>query len=153
MSALELKIPPVIVLVITAALIWAAGRNWPQFKVAWPGLSAVAWGFTLASFAAWVLGVIALRRAGTTVNPMKPESASLLVASGIYRVTRNPIYLGMLLLLAGWAALVGNFLGFVMLPLFVLYMNRFQIEPEERALARAFGEPFVAYLSSVRRWI
>ena len=99
------------------------------------------------------MGFASFRRAKTTVNPMKPDSASSLVVSGIYDLTRNPMYLGFLVILVGWAFFLSNALGFIFLPLFVLYMNRFQIEPEERALASVFGEAFASYRSRVRRWL
>lgn len=100
-----------------------------------------------------LLGVASFRRARTTVNPLKPEKASALVMSGIYRYTRNPMYLGLLLALLGWAFFLSNALAFLSLPAFILYMNRFQIAPEERVLAARFGQEFAAYLSKVRRWL
>jgi len=90
---------------------------------------------------------------GTTVNPMKPESSSALVRSGIYAWSRNPMYVGFLLILIAWAILLSNATAFVFLPGFLLYMNRFQIEPEERALFSTFGQHFTAYAARVRRWI
>jgi len=84
---------------------------------------------------------------------MTPQSASALVVSGIYRFTRNPMYVGFLFVLLGWAVWLSNGLSFLFLPAFVLYMNRFQIQPEERALHARFGQEFVAYTSRVRRWL
>jgi protein-S-isoprenylcysteine O-methyltransferase Ste14 len=105
------------------------------------GTVLIAWG--LASF----------RRAGTTFNPLKPEATSSLVVSGVYAFTRNPMYLGFLFVLVGWAVFLSNALAFLLLLLFVLYMNRFQIQPEERVLTARFGQEFLAYKSRVRRWI
>ena len=99
------------------------------------------------------LGILEFKRAKTTVNPTKPGLSSSLVRSGIYRHTRNPMYLGFLLILVGWATWTANLLAFVVLPVFVLYMNRFQIKPEERALTSIFGDEFKAYCSETRRWI
>lgn len=153
MPALELKIPPVIVGFVAAALSWAAAKGLPQFDIAGPGLRWVAAGCAGAGVIVSVFGIAAFRRARTTVNPMKPDSASALVATGIYRVSRNPMYLGFLLILIAWAAFLGNALSFLFPAVFVLYMNRFQIEPEEKALAAAFGDRYVAYKAAVRRWI
>ena len=89
----------------------------------------------------------------TTVNPLRPEKASSLVTSGIFRLTRNPMYLGLALIVAAAAAWYGNLLGGFVVPMFVLYINRFQIVPEERALAAKFGTAFDAYRSRTRRWI
>lgn len=98
-------------------------------------------------------GVVALRRHKTTVNPFTPDQSSSLVATGIYRFSRNPMYLGFLLALAGWAAYLANWGSALLLPAFVAYMNRFQIQPEERALTQRFGPQFLAYAKSVRRWL
>ena len=98
-------------------------------------------------------GIVSFVRARTTVNPMKPESSSTLIVSGIYGLTRNPMYLGLLLILIGWAVFISNILAFVVLPAFVIYINRFQIDPEERALASRFRDDFVQYASRVRRWL
>jgi protein-S-isoprenylcysteine O-methyltransferase Ste14 len=75
------------------------------------------------------------------------------VTSGIYGFTRNPMYLGMLFVLIGWALYLGNALALLLLPVFIFYMNRFQIEPEERVLTTLFGPEFLEYASRVRRWI
>jgi protein-S-isoprenylcysteine O-methyltransferase Ste14 len=93
------------------------------------------------------------RREKTTVNPLKPEAASALVVRGIYRWTRNPMYLAMLLVLVAWACIVSNWAALAMLPLFVACLNRFQIAPEERALHARFGVEFDNYRKNVRRWL
>lgn len=153
MRALELKIPPVALVMITAALMWLVSRVGPAFGFLLPARRALALGLVVAGAFISVLGVVSFRRAGTTVNPIKPETAGSLVVSGIYRRTRNPMYLGFLLGLAGWAVFLSNALAFIFLPVFVLYLNRFQIRPEERALASMFGKDFAAYQSKVRRWL
>ena len=84
---------------------------------------------------------------------MKPELSSSLVQSGIYTLTRNPMYLGFFLVLVAWAVYLSNALAFLILPVFIAYMNRFQIEPEERALKTLFGDAFTEYATRVRRWI
>ena len=84
---------------------------------------------------------------------MKPDSTSSLVVSGIYGYTRNPMYLGFLLVLLAWAIFLSNFVALALLPAFVVYMNHFQIGPEERALGSLFAQEYQAYLARVRRWI
>jgi protein-S-isoprenylcysteine O-methyltransferase Ste14 len=153
MRALELKIPPVALVIITAALMWLVSRMGPAFGLLLPARRALALGLVVAGAVISALGVVSFRRAGTTVNPIKPETAGSLVVSGIYRRTRNPMYLGFLLGLAGWAVFLSNALAFIFLPVFVLYLNRFQIRPEERALSSVFGKDFAAYQSKVRRWL
>jgi protein-S-isoprenylcysteine O-methyltransferase Ste14 len=92
-------------------------------------------------------------RARTTINPLKPGNASALVAGGIYRFTRNPMNLGLATLLLAWTIYLGNIAALAGVLLFILYMNRFQIAPEERALQARFGAEFDAYCARVRRWI
>jgi protein-S-isoprenylcysteine O-methyltransferase Ste14 len=109
----------------------------------------------LASVGAYVAisGVVSFRRARTTVNPLTPDEATSLVTSGIYQRTRNPMYAGLLLLLVGWGLLLSNLFSLALSAGFVLYMNRFQIQREERALESAFGSGFLIYKSRVRRWM
>ena len=84
---------------------------------------------------------------------MQPAKTTSLVAGGVYRFTRNPMYLGLLLVLAGWAVFLSNALAFALLPAFIAYIGRFQIAPEERALAAKFGTEYEAYRTEVRRWL
>ena len=87
------------------------------------------------------------------MNPLKPDTSSSLVGSGVYKLTRNPMYLGFLMLLLAWAIYLSNAFALLFVPMFLVYMNRFQIEPEERALTSRFGQEFVAYTRRVRRWL
>ena len=152
MKILELKIPPLPLAVVFGALMWAIDR-WllphSDRSGVRTGISVVIFGIAVAILAAAIIG---FRRARTTVDPMHPEAASAIVTSGIYRFTRNPMYLAFLLALVAWAVFLGNVVA-ALLPLcFVLYMNRFQIAPEEQALRARFGAPYEAYLRTVRRW-
>jgi protein-S-isoprenylcysteine O-methyltransferase Ste14 len=110
------------------------------------GLGAAGLVLDAAALAAFV-------RARTTVNPLRPEKSSALVRSGAYRLSRNPMYLGLALLLAGWAIWLANALALALLPAFVAWLDRFQIRPEERALAARFGAEYEAYRARVRRWL
>ena len=153
LSGLELKIPPVIVVAISGWLMWVFALLLPGFGRVLPGRLAVAGLLVAAGVAVALAGVVAFRRSRTTVNPLRPETASSLVSSGIYRYTRNPMYLGMALVLLGWGVWLSNPASLIGLFAFVAYMNRFQIGPEERALAALFGEAFADYQARVRRWI
>ena len=153
MNALKLKIPPPVVALTVAALMWLIARAAPTLGFALPARRVLAACFALAGVSTAIAGVAAFRRVGTTVNPLRPEKASSLVVSGVYGVTRNPIYLGLLLVLIAWALLLSNILGLLLLPVFILYMNRFQIGPEEAALTSVFGPDFTTYKSRVRRWL
>ena len=97
--------------------------------------------------------VLEFRKAQTTINPVNPESSSTLVDTGIFSKTRNPMYLGVLLILSGWAVYLANPLTAAGLLVFVLYITRFQIMPEERALTGIFAREFEDYCNRVGRWI
>ena len=154
---LEHRIPPPLIDLGYALLMWGLSVGVPAAQL-WPRAGSLAvWGVAvgLALLGAGIAlaGVLAFRRARTTVNPLAPQRASQLVVVGIYRRTRNPMYLGMLLVLAGWGVCLGNALAFLALPLFVLTLNRLQIKPEERALRERFGEAYLSYMQRVRRWV
>lgn len=150
---LELKIPPLVLGLFTAALMWLVARAMPGLGFRIPAHFPLSVMVAAAGAVIIAMGIVSFRQAGTTVNPMKPESSSSLVRTGMYAFTRNPMYLGFLLVLLAWAIYLSNALAFLFLPAFVFYMNRFQIEPEERALASLFGQEFVVYRSCVRRWL
>ena len=152
-NGLELKIPPVALGFLVAALMWSVGRATPNFDVTVPSTSIYALALALLGVAICVSGVVSFRLAGTTVNPMSPGSSSSLVVTGVYRYTRNPMYLGILLILCAWAVYLSNLAALAFLPAFVFYMNRYQIEPEERALASLFANEFSKYQAEVRRWV
>ena len=153
MHALELKIPPAIMVLILAAAAWGAAWFTPALGFYWPGASLLATGLVVAGLLVCLLGVAAFRAAQTTINPFEPAKASRLVIAGIYRWTRNPMYLGMLLVLLAWAVVLAHPLAFAPAVAFVPLMNRLQIVPEERILAGIFGAEFIAYQTCVRRWI
>ena len=151
-NELELKVPPVALFCVFGILMWLVSGD-SVFTMALPWRSALTLIFLITGFAIALAGVLAFRRAKTTVNPLTPEATTTIVTSGIYRFTRNPMYLGFLFVLAGWAIYLSNLLALVPLPLFVWYMNRFQILPEERALSTKFPQAFTEYSRSVRRWL
>ncbi len=149
----RLKMPPLLLVLTMGLGMKYVASLAPSCRVSLPGRYPVAWLAATAGAVICTLGVMQLWRTRTTVNPMKPESASSLVVTGIYGVTRNPMYLGLLLSLFGWAYFLSNGLAFIFLPVFVWYMNRFQIQPEETALSAKFGKDFATYCSRVRRWL
>lgn len=152
MKFLELKIPPLLLMLLFAAIMWSIAQITPAFmfldsiKVVLLMVAVVtAVGLTLA-------GALEFRRAQTTVNPTAPESTSSLVTSGIYQFTRNPMYVGFFIALIGWGCFLGNVYALVFSLLFVPYMNKFQILPEEKMLFQLFGQQYKDYCDSVRRW-
>jgi protein-S-isoprenylcysteine O-methyltransferase Ste14 len=100
-----------------------------------------------------VAAYVRFRQAGTTVSPLDPSNASHLVTDGVFRVSRNPMYLGLVLLLIGWAVWLGSVSPLVVPPLFVVVISLVQIIPEEQALGQRFGEQYLSYRRSVARWI
>jgi len=153
MKSLELKIPPVALVIVFAVAMWLASVAAPIFRFPLSSRRILALVLAVGGIGVILSGVVAFRRAKTTVNPLKPETATALVDSGVYRFTRNPMYLGFLLVLLGWAMFLSNILSALMLVGFVSYMNRFQIIPEEKALSARFGSAFTAYSKRVRRWL
>ena len=153
MHALKLKVPPPIVALLVAVAMWAVALMAGDIEMSAPGRIAAALAFAITGAGIAISGVLAFRRARTTINPLKPEAASSLVTSGVYRLTRNPMYLGLCLALVAWALFLFSPLAFLGPLLFILYINRFQIAPEETALAAGFEEEFANYKLKVRRWI
>ena len=153
MLSLELRIPPPIVALVFAGAMWAVASLPPRFQPPVLLRNSLAGVLTALGVATMLAGVQAFRRARTTVNPLRPETSSALVSGGIYSVTRNPMYLGMLLLLLAWAVHLSALWPTIGPVLFVLFITRFQILPEERALLALFGETFAEYKRKVRRWL
>lgn len=153
MRALEHRIPPPVVAALIAAAMWGIASLPPALPLAPALRQLLAAALAMVGVTFDLLGLLAFRRSRTSINPMKPGKASALVTGGVYQVTRNPMYVGLALLLAAWAVhltMLWPFLGPV---LFVLYMNRFQIGPEERVMRDKFGEQYAAYAARVRRWL
>lgn len=153
MPALELRVPPPIAALLIALAMWASVRLLPALHLT-GHLHFVIAG-VCAAFGVMValLGVRAFHQAKTTVNPATPEKASSLVTAGVYGYTRNPMYLGLTAVLAGWAVWLSvpwTFLGPVAL---ILYLTRFQVVPEERVMSSKFGRDYDEYRKRVRRWL
>ncbi len=152
-SGLNHLIPPPLIGLITLLLIGLMAHFGPETPCRHPLLTALALLLALFGLSIDLVSLGLFRKARTTVNPLEPEKASQLVTGGLYKISRNPMYLGMLLIILGWAAYQGVFIGLIPVIAFVLYITRFQIIPEERALIRRFGDEYRAYMHRVRRWI
>jgi protein-S-isoprenylcysteine O-methyltransferase Ste14 len=153
MHALELKVPPPVVALLIAAVMWGISLVTPSADVPAPIRLVAAIAIALAGLATAVSGAVAFRRAKTTTSPLKPESASSLVISGVYRFTRNPMYVGVALVLLAWAVFLSSIWTLLGALAFILYITRFQIIPEERVLTGIFGAAYSAYQAKVRRWL
>jgi protein-S-isoprenylcysteine O-methyltransferase Ste14 len=149
---LELKLPPVVVFLLVLITQYASAKCL-FFSIELP-LSFAVFGvsFVLSGYFG-LAGVYEFYKLKTTVNPHHPERAKRIVESGVFKLTRNPMYVGLLLLVIGYGYWLNNGLSLTLIVVFVLYMNRFQIVVEERTLERLFGEAYSQYKQRVRRWI
>ncbi len=153
MQALENKIPPPLIAALFGLAMW--GISLLSLSVELNITLRVTLLATILASALFfcIAGVVSFKQAATTVNPLKPDTASSLVNSGIYSISRNPMYLGFALMLTAWAVYLSSPWTLLVVPGFILYMNRFQILPEERALGKIFGSEFTRYQAKVRRWL
>ena len=148
---LNTKIPPPIVAILFAVMIFYFSDSFAYVDL--PFKLYISLFFVLLGFFITFSSARNFKKKETTVNPIKPEEASQLVTDGFFKITRNPMYLGMLLFLLGLSIYNGLIVGLVFLPLFVGYITFFQIIPEESAMIEIFGEDYKAYMKKVRRWI
>jgi protein-S-isoprenylcysteine O-methyltransferase Ste14 len=153
MKILENKIPPPATMLVIAATMWGAAKIQPPMAIE----SRLRIGLMLALGVVFLVfgigGVIAFRVARTTINPVQIDRASRVVTGGIYRLSRNPMYVGLTALLAGWAVFLAVPVTGIGPIVFVLFTHHFQILPEERVMAAKFGRDYLDYKQRVRRWI
>lgn len=156
MKNLELKCPPPIVMMICVIISLIASQKNLEFiqlqisifdNLVWPLI------FLIAGIAVALAGVKEFKQYHTTLNPLHPEKTSSLVTSGVYQLTRNPMYLGLLIVLLGWGDLLDSFLAYSGALIFFLYISIFQIKPEEEMMKAKFDQEFSQYCSQVRRWL
>ena len=148
---LNTKIPPPIIAILFAVMIFYFSDSFAYVDL--PFKIYISLFFVLLGFFITFSSARNFKKKETTVNPIKPEEASQLVTDGFFKITRNPMYLGMLLFLLGLSIYNGLIVGLVLLPLFVGYITFLQIIPEENAMIKIFGEDYKAYMKKVRRWI
>jgi protein-S-isoprenylcysteine O-methyltransferase Ste14 len=153
MNSLELRIPPAALVAAAALIMWLTSWALPSLRLVVPGHALAAGAIAVLGVLIVALGLVEFRRVRTTVNPLRPAAASSLVTNGIYARTRNPMYLGFAVILLAWAVYLSHPVALVVLPVFIAYMTRFQIIPEERALEGVFGAGFDLYRQRVRRWL
>ena len=153
MNALELKVPPPVAALGVALAMWGAARLVTPLEIGLYARVAGTAAIAVVGGAFSLTAIAAFRKAKTTVNPMKPEAASALVTGGVYRITRNPMYVGLTCVLLAWAVFLAVPWALLGPVAFMAYVTRFQIVPEERALASAFGTDYRDYTASVRRWL
>ena len=152
-TPLDLKIPPAVVGLVVASLQWVVTVSVPFLYIDVPMRSFFAAFLGILGMCIGIYGVIAFRLASTTVNPHAPQKTSSLVCTGLYARTRNPMYLGIALVLLGWAVYLSNGGAFALVPAFIAYLNTFQIKPEETHLRTLFPNEFNSYCERTRRWM
>ncbi len=153
MSKLSLKVPPVAQGLIALILIWLFNRYLPILRINLPFKGAIALIIIAIGIGVGVAGIAVFIKLRTTVDPRYPDRARKLVAIGIYRYSRNPMYLAILLGLMGASVYLGALSSLLVIYVFVTYINRYQIAPEERSLEQKFGDSYQQYAQQVRRWI
>jgi protein-S-isoprenylcysteine O-methyltransferase Ste14 len=149
----KLKVPPLVYMLVTAAVMWLLDKYCPVFEFASYFTQRLGVAIIICGIVIDGVSLLAFFRRKTSVNPFKPELATSLLTSGLYQWTRNPMYLGLLLLLLGWACVLGSVMPYLLIPLFVLILTQQQIIPEEIELERKFGQTYLDYQLSVRRWL
>jgi protein-S-isoprenylcysteine O-methyltransferase Ste14 len=150
---MKTRIPPPVMALLAGVAMAALHRYWPLAQCLQGAQRSVGNVLALAGAATTLLAMGRFRAAGTTINPLDPAKATALVESGLFRYTRNPMYVGLALVLAGWAARLGSATPWLVLPGFVAAITWLQILPEEQALRALFGEAYAAYCRRVPRWL
>jgi len=153
MPNLENRIPPPIIFVVVAITMWLTASSSSAIDIDPTLRLAVVIVLIVFGVAMAFLGLKAFGKAKTTVNPVNIDAASSLVTTGVYGYTRNPMYVGLTSLLMAWAVYLSTPLALLGPLVFVLYITRFQIAPEERVLGRIFGRDYDDYRARVRRWL
>ena len=151
MIDIKTRIPPPIVAITFGFLIKYTKNIFPVVEIK---NKIILGSFMIISGLIIILSAIILfKKYKTTITPLKPSKATKLITDGIYKFSRNPMYLGLLLVLLGISIILNLIGGFFLIPLFILYLNLFQIIPEENAMVDLFKDEFLDYKKNVRRWI
>ena len=149
---MELKLPPAIILVVFAIAMYVLERFLPFGAFDFFGRTYLILALLLSAVLISLISLAQFLVSKTTVDPTNPQKTTKLVTNWVFSITRNPMYLAMLLLLLGFGLHLGNAFNVLLAAGFVAYMNRFQIIPEERALQAIFGKEYQQYCATVRRW-
>ncbi|MAN35284.1 MAG: isoprenylcysteine carboxyl methyltransferase [Candidatus Marinimicrobia bacterium] len=150
---MKLLIPPPIQALLSAIMMCLISRYFTHANFSLNGINIFALIFLIIAAIIIILSMYKFKKIKTTISPLRPNKTSSLVKSGIYEYTRNPMYLGLLLMLFSIALFLKNFISFLIIPLFILFITKNQILPEEEALENIFGEEYKNYKNKVRRWI
>ncbi|MBS9777871.1 MAG: isoprenylcysteine carboxylmethyltransferase family protein [Gammaproteobacteria bacterium] len=150
---MKLKVIPVAQVIISAITMFALAKTFPSKDLVIPEKNIISTVILFLGITITLLGVIEFRKKNTTLDPRHPEKTQQLVTTGIYRLSRNPMYLGFLITLISWFIALANIVSFMVIPFFVVFINRFQIKPEETLLLQKFSSVYSQYCKKSRRWI
>lgn len=149
---MRLRLPPPLILLLTLIGMYCLADVWPLYTFEFMGRQHAALLFCFLGALLGLAAVVSFSRAQTTIDPRDPSKTSVLVTTGIYRFSRNPMYLGLLCFLCAAFIYFAALSALLMLVFFVVYMNLFQIAAEEAVLQAMFGERYEDYCRHVRRW-
>ena len=149
---MKLKLPPAVIVLVFAGLMYVLAKFLPFGYFDFFGRRYLMIALLLLAIGIGLLALLQFFSSKTTIDPTVPSKATKLVTRGLFKFSRNPMYLALLLLLLAWGIWLGNAFNTILAAGFVTYMNRFQIMPEEEALNTLFGKEYQQYLSKVRRW-
>ena len=151
MISIKNKIPPPLVALTFGFLVNYTKSIFPKIEIGWGGV----FGSFLIIIGLFIIlyAIILFKKYKTTITPLNPTNSTKLIVHGIYKFSRNPMYLGLLLILSGISIIQNPIGGLLFVPLFILYLNHFQIAPEESAMLDLFKDDFLKYKKNVRRWI
>lgn len=149
---MKLKLPPAIVLAVFTLLMYVLSVFLPVGYFDFFGRKYLMMALLVIAGCIGIIALFQFFKSKTTIDPTNPSKASKLVSLGVYQYSRNPMYLGMLLLLLAWGLWLGNAFNVLLAAGFVAYMNKFQILPEEESLSDLFGKEYAQYCTLVRRW-
>ena len=148
---MKTKIPPPIVTLVSALLIFFSKELFPNYAFDYQSMLSIV--IFISGLMILISAVSLFKKKETTVNPMSPEKASSLVVDGVFKYTRNPMYLGMSVVLLSISIQFNLIGGLLIVCLFVAYITAFQIIPEEEAMEENFGQDYLLFKKNTRRWI
>ena len=148
---MKTKIPPPIIALMCIAINYLSTHFVNPFK--FPNIEIIGVFILLAGLVTAFLGYLLFKKYKTTVNPINPEETTILVTTGIFSISRNPMYLGLFFVICSTVLFFGSWFGIIILMFFVWYINKFQIIPEEETMEKKFGNKYNEYKKNVRRWI
>ena len=150
---MTLRIPPLFQLALAGCVGWFLSETFPLLSYVSRIVWIAGWVSIAAGIVVLLIAVGVFRQIQTTVNPITPEKTNGLVTTGLYGLSRNPMYVGMAAALTGAALLLQNYAALVSVPLFLLSITSLQILPEEKVLAEKFGDDFEHYRETTARWL